>query len=275
MAHTIPPAEARHFRSPLITRSEPGKIPAAVLALLVHSGFFALLVFGVSWQVKHAEVASAELWSQMPPIQNVPVVVPPEPEVVKRVEQVEPESARVEPKIEKALPVPRKADIQLQAKREKLEKAEREKKLRDEKLLKEKQLQEVIDKKRKAEELAQKAALKLANDKAAAEQAEREAAVVAARTASLKAYSDKIAKLIRDRASIPDSVTGKPEVQVRLRLLVNGVIFDASVVKPSGDSVYDASVERAVNGIRNWPQPDNPELFGGRRELILNIRHER
>lgn len=272
MAHTISPMEARHLRSPLITRSEPGKIPAAMLALLVHSGFFALLVFGVSWQVKHAEVASAELWNQLPPMQNVPVEVPPEPEGVK---PVEPDPPKVEPKIEKAPPVPSRADIQLQAKREKQEKVEREKKLREEKLLQEKQQQEVLEKKRKAYELAQKAALKLANDKAAAEQTEREAAIASARTASLKAYSDKIAKLIRDRASIPDSVTGKPEVRVRLRLLVNGVIFDASVVKSSGDSVYDASVERAVNGIRNWPQPDNPDLFGGKRELDLNIRHER
>lgn len=274
MARTILPMAARHPSSPLITRSEPGKIPAAVLALLVHSGFFALLVFGVSWQVKHADVASAQLWNQLPPMQNVPVEVP--PEVVKPVApeplKVEPQ---VEPKIESAPPVPSRADIQLQAKREKQEKAEREKKRREEKLLNEKQQQEVLEKKRKTEELAQKAALKLATDKAVAEQAEREAAIAQARNASLKAYSDKIAKLIRDRASIPDSVTGKPEVQVRLRLLVNGVIFDASVVKSSGDSVYDASVERAVNGIRNWPQPDNPELFGPRRELLLNIRHER
>ena len=274
MARTILPMAARHPSSPLMTRSEPGKIPAAVLALLVHSGFFALLVFGVSWQVKHADVASAQLWNQLPPMQNVPVEVP--PEVVKPVApeplKVEPQ---VEPKIESAPPVPSRADIQLQAKREKQEKAEREKKRREEKLLNEKQQQEVLEKKRKTEELAQKAALKLATDKAVAEQAEREAAIAQARNASLKAYSDKIAKLIRDRASIPDSVTGKPEVQVRLRLLVNGVIFDASVVKSSGDSVYDASVERAVNGIRNWPQPDNPELFGPRRELLLNIRHER
>ena len=115
----------------------------------------------------------------------------------------------------------------------------------------------------------------MADDKARAEQAAREASAAAARNASLNEYGARIAKLIRDRANIPDSVTGRPEVQVRVRLLVNGVILDAQVVRPSGDKVYDDAVERAINGIRTWPEPENAALFGGRRELNLNIRHER
>ena len=262
-----------HRRSPLLTRSEPGRLPAALLAIIVHSVFFALLVFGVSWQVKQPESAIAELWSQLPPMQNVREVAPPPPEpgVVK------PEPPKVEPKIEKMkeAPQPTQAEINLQAKREKLEKAEREKKLQDEKTLKEKQKLAEVEKKRKEDETKQKLTQKIADDKARAELAAKEASAATARNASLKDYGDKIARLIRDRANIPDSVTGRPEVQVRLRLLVNGVIFDAQVVKSSGDKVYDDAVERAINGIRQWPQPENAELFGGRRELNLNIRHER
>ncbi len=270
MAHS---PSISHRRSPLLTRSEPGRLPAALLAIIVHSVFFALLVFGVSWQVKQPDSAIAELWSQLPPMQNVQVVPPPpEPEVVK------PDPPKVEPKIakvEKAPPQPTPAEINLQAKREKLEKAEREKKLQDEKTLKEKQKLVEVEKKRKEDETKQKLAQKIADDKARAELAAKEASAATARNASLKDYGDKIARLIRDRANIPDSVTGRPEVQVRLRLLVNGVIFDAQVVKSSGDKVYDDAVERAINGIRQWPQPENAELFGGRRELNLNIRHER
>ena len=270
MAHS---PSISHRRSPLLTRSEPGRLPAALLAIIVHSVFFALLVFGVSWQVKQPESAIAELWSQLPPMQNVQVVPPPpEPEVVKS------EPPKVEPKIEKVKEGPKQptqAEINLQAKREKLEKAEREKKLQDEKTLKEKQKLVEVEKKRKEDETKQKAVQKLADDKARAELAAKEASAATARNASLKDYGDKIARLIRDRANIPDSVTGRPEVQVRLRLLVNGVIFDAQVVKSSGDKVYDDAVERAINGIRQWPQPENAELFGGRRELNLNIRHER
>ena len=58
-------------------------------------------------------------------------------------------------------------------------------------------------------------------------------------------------------------------------VFVNGAVFDAQVVKPSGNRVYDEAVERAINGIQNWPLPQNAELFGGRRELILRIEHER
>ena len=271
---TLPPPISRHRRSPLIERTEPGRVPAALLAMIVHGAFFALIVFGVSWQVKQPDAAIAELWDQLPPIQNLPVVPPPpEPEVVKpEPPKVEP---KIEPKVEKAPPQPTQADINLRIKREKLEKAEREKLLREEKALKEKQKQEDVEKKRKAEETKQKAAQKIADDRARAEQTAKDAAAATARNASLNEYGAKIAKLIKDRANIPDSVTGKPEIQVRVRMLVNGVIFDAQVVKPSGDKVYDDAVERAVNGIRNWPQPESAELFGGKRELILNIRHER
>ena len=263
-------------------RTEPGKWPAALLAIIVHSGFFALIVFGVSWQVKLPAPAIAELWDQLPPMRNIieaPITPAPDPEpepvrveppVVEKV--VEP---KVEPKIEKAPPQPSQADIQLQAKREKLEKAERERKVREEKAALEKQKLAEVEKKRKDDEAKLKAAQKIAEDRLRAEQATKDAAAASARNAAQADYANKIAKLIRDRANIPDSVTGRPEVSVRLKLLVNGAIFDAQVVKPSGDKVYDDAVERAINGIRNWPQPKNADLFGGRRELNLNIRHER
>ena len=277
---TYPPPISNQRRSPLLERTEPGRLPAALLAIIVHSAFFALIVFGVSWQVKLPEPAIAELWDQLPPMQNVREVLPPtpepEPEVIKpdppKVEEVEP---KLQPKIEKAPPQPSQADIQLQAKRLKLEKAEREKQLREEKALKEKQKQAEVEKKRKDDEVKQKAAQKLAEDRARAEQAAKAAAAATALNKDQKEYADKIGKLIKDRANIPDSVTGRPEIQVRVRLLVNGVILDAQVVRPSGDKVYDDAVERAINGIRNWPQPENADLFGGRRELNLNIRHER
>lgn len=269
---TYPPRLSNHRRSPLMQRTEPGRLPAALLAIVVHGIFFTLIVFGVSWQVNHPAPAIAELWDQLPPIQNHPVVPdPPTP-----APEPEPEPVKVEPKVEKvAPPQPSQADIQLRAKREQIEKAERERQLREEKALKEKQKQAEVEKKRKEDEAKQKAAQKVADDKARAEQAAKEAAAATARNASLNEYVTKIKNLIRDRANIPDSVTGKPEIQVRVRLLVNGVIFDARVARPSGDKVYDDAVERAVNGIRSWPQPENPAIFGGQRELILNISHER
>ena len=277
---TYPPPISNHRRSPLLVRTEPGRWPAALLAIIVHSAFFALIVFGVSWRVKLPDPAIAELWDQLPPMQNVREVVPipvPEPEVARpEPPVVEPKiEPKVEPKLEKVPPQPSQADIQLQAKREKLEKAEREKQLREEKSLKEKQKLAEAEKRRKEDEAKLKAKQKIVEDRARAELASKEAAAATARNAAQADYANKIARLIRERANIPDSVMGRPEVSVRLRLLVNGVILDAEVVKPSGDRVYDDAVQRAINGIRNWPQPENADLFGGRRELNLNIRHER
>ena len=266
MAATYPPGMPRPSRqSPLRARGEPGKLPAALLALIVHAGFFAVIVFGVTWQVKHPEPVMAELWDQLPSIRNMPAPpapTPPEPEPeVKKI--VEP------PPVEKPVPPqPSKADIQLKAKNEKLEreKVERERI--------EKQKQTELEKKRKEEE-AQKKVAKAAADKTRTEQAAREVAVGAARDAAQKEYAAKIAALIRNRANIPDTVSGKPELTIRLRLLVNGVVFDAQIVKPSGNRVYDEAVERAINGIRQWPLPENAELLGARRELNLKIEHER
>lgn len=265
MAATYPPRIPHTSgQSHLLTRTEPGKLPAALLALVVHAGFFAVIIFGVSWQVRHPEPVMAELWDQLPSMRKepeppAPPPPPPEPEVKKI----------IEPPVEKPLPPqPTKADIQLKAKKEK---AEREK-IERERLEKQKQVD--LEKKRKEEE-AQKRAAKAADDKAKAEQVAREAAASAARNAAVQDYAGKIAALIRSRANIPDTVSGKPALTVRLRLLVNGVIFDAQVIKPSGNRVYDEAVERAINGIRQWPLPENAELFGNRRELNLNIEHER
>jgi colicin import membrane protein len=263
----ILPSGMRQRGSPIDVRREPGKLPAAVLALIVHAGFFAVVVFGVSWQVNHPAPVVAELWSQLPPSRNVPEPpAPPPPEPEPEVKKVEPPPPKAEAK--PVVEQPSKADIQLKAKKEK---AEREKVEREKA---EKQKLAEAEKKRKEDEAKKKTA-KAAEDKAKADQAAREAAAAASRNAALQDYAGKISALIRSRANIPDTVSGKPALTVRLRLLVNGAVFDAQVIKPSGNRVYDEAVERAINGIRQWPLPESADLFGGRRELNLNIEHER
>lgn len=253
---------------PRVARGEPGKLPAALLALIVHAGFFTVIVFGVSWQVKNPEPVMAELWDQLPSIRNAPEPPEPAPVVVPEVKKIAepPPPPPVEHK--PVPPQPTKADIQLKAKQEK---AEREKIERERA---ERQKQVESEKKRKEEE-AQKKIAKAADDKARADQAAREAAVNSARSEAQKNYAGKIASLIRNRANIPDTVSGKPVLTVRVKLLVNGVVFDVQVIKPSGNRVYDEAVERAINGIRQWPLPEISDLFGSRRELNLNIEHER
>lgn len=256
-------------------------MPAALLAVIVHGGFFTLIVFGVSWQVRNPAPVVADIWNQLPPIRNA--VEPALPPPVAEPEPPPTATRSLAPPIAKATPLPSQADVELKARRERetiaqkqAEQALLEKKQRDEAKAAEAQKKALAEKalaeKKQREEVARQ---KAAEAQAKAEQEKRDNEVRAAANASLREYSARISMLIKSRANIPDTVNGKPAIQISLRLLVNGVVFDARVVKPSGNRVYDEAIERAINGIRQWPLPDNPELLGGRRELILNIEHER
>ncbi len=46
---------------------EPGRIRSVLLALAVHGAFFALIVFGVTWQSRPTPPLQAELWDKLPP----------------------------------------------------------------------------------------------------------------------------------------------------------------------------------------------------------------
>jgi colicin import membrane protein len=284
------PQENRNARSD--TRHEQGRLPALILALVVHAIFFAILVFSVSWQVKPSAPLMAEVWDSLPPSRNAPAPTPvpkpaPEPEV-KPPQPVEPPIAKKPPppEVEKAPPQPTKAEIDLKVKQERevVEKRAREekeladkKKTDDLKKEQDKKKEELLKKQR--DEVANQRALdnKIKEEQAASQARENQAraAQQAAQKAAADGYAQKIAALIRSRANVPDTVVGRPKVQIQLRLLVNGVVFDAKVIKPSGNPVYDEAIERAINGIQTWPLPDKPELLGSTRTLILNIEHER
>ncbi len=285
-------------------RVEPGRLPAGLLALGVHIVFFALIVFGVSWNVKPPEPIAVEVWSALPPIQNAqtvavvpppvptPTPTPPEP-VIEKVVQPPPVAipAPTPPPVIKAPATPAVDDINLKLAKKKAEEAQKQalaEQQQKEKLKEDVKKKEILDAQKAAEKAAEKiklaeeakkaeAAQQLARAAAAEQLAAQIAAqnIQAARNAAIANYGSKIAELIRNRANVPDTVVGNPVVQVRLRLLTNGAVLDATVVKPSGNRPYDESVERAINSIRNWPLPDNPEILGQRKELNLNIRHEK
>lgn len=268
----LPPKLSATGRSVLHARREPRRAIAGAFAIVVHIGFFALIIFGVSWQVKMPSPISVELWSTLPPSDNRLEEPPPAP-------QEEP-AAPPEPKVaEQKVAEPNKADIALKVKKEREEKLKREK---EEKLaaeLKKRDEQKRTEDKRKAEEdkqrKADEAKRQAEADKLRLEAEARAAAAQSARDKAVSDYTGKIAALIRNRANIPDSVTGQPIIQVRVRLLTNGTVFEATVASASGNRAYDDAVERAINGIRQWPVPDNPEILGRQRELFLNIKHER
>ena len=279
----LPPKLSATGRSVLSRRREPGQAIAAAFAVVVHIGFFALIVFGVSWQVKVPAPLSAELWSALPTL----------PVAAKGAEPPPPEPPAPPPPEPVAKPVPppkvvepSKVDITLKAKKEREEKLQREKDEKAAAELKKREDQKRTDDKRRTDEeksrKADEAKRKVAEakqkadaDRARAEAEAKQAATKSAQDKAMDEYKGKIGALIRNRANIPDNVTGQPVIVVSVRLLTNGAVFEAAVATPSGNRAYDDAVERAINGIRQWPVPDNPEILGRQRELLLNIKHER
>jgi len=294
-------------------RPQPGRLRAIFLAVLVHVAFFAFIIFGVTWQSRPTEPVQAELWDKLPPAKNstpaaksAPKQEPPKPEPPKpeppkpeppkpeppKPEPPKPEPPRTQPppkaEVKPEPPRPDPAAIaeklerekRAQEKRERLEREKQElaKKEREDKAKREKEeaakkkleQEEAAKKKREQEELARQQEEK----RRAEEQARAEA--VQARQSEIDRYIEGIKNRIRSRANIPDSVTGHPEAQFRIRLLPGGDLLDVELTRSSGNRAYDAAIERAIRSAQKFDiPPPTSELFPRFRELTLNLRHER
>ena len=263
-------AEAAH--PALQKRHSPGGIRAFLLAVMVHGAFFALIVFGVTWQVSPTAPLVAEIWDKLPPAKTVSRPDPPKPDPPKP-DPPKPEPAKPEP----PKPEPKKLDppkpdpaIAEKLEREKREKAKKEKLQRD---LEEKQKQEDTRKKREQEEAARK---KAEEERVRRETEKARAEAAARKQTEIEGWITKIKSKVRGAANVPDTVTGNPEVHVRVRILPGGEVLEATITKSSGNRAYDAAIERAIRSASPLPVPDaNSELFPQFRDLNLNIRHER
>jgi colicin import membrane protein len=251
-------------------RRQPGSLRAIILAVAVHAAFFALIVFGVTWQSRPEVPVQAELWDKLPPapVTKAQKPEPPPPEPPRH-------ETKPEPKPEpppKAKPLPPKPDPAIA---QKLERDKREK----EKKEKEKVEREKRDKQQKEEEAKKKRddeKRRQEEEKAKREAEKARDEMAAARKAEIDGFIQKIKDKIRSRSNIPDTVTGNPEVQVRIRVLPGGEVLDIAVTKRSGNPTYDAAIERGIRSAQPLPvPPPNSELFPQFRDLTLNFRHER
>jgi colicin import membrane protein len=274
------PAPPRALAKP----RQPGGIRAVFLAILVHAAFFALIVFGVTWQSKPAPPVVAELWDKLPPapIARAPDPKPAEPEPAKPEppEPLQPEPPKPElakPPEEK--PQPPKPDPAIAQKlerekrdREKREKLERDKlrKQKDEDARKQREQEEASKKKREDDKRRQE------EERLKREAEKAREAVAAARKSEVDRYIEAIKARIRAKANVPDTVTGNPEVHVRIRILPGGEVLDIALTKRSGNPTYDSAIERAIRSAQPLPVPPaDSELFPQFRDLNLNFRHER
>lgn len=259
-------------------RGEPGSLRAVVLAIAVHAAFFALIVFGVSWQSRPTAPVEVEIWDKLAPAKPSPPVdvpkdikvddAPPRPLELKK-------APAIEKKPEEAKPAPPKPDAEIAEKAER-QKREREKRERE----KAAEKQKAAEAKKRQEEEARKkteAEKKRREEEAARQEAERvRAAAEARQRAEIDRFVDAIKAKIRGRANVPDTVRGNPEVHVLIHLLPGGEVLDIRITKRSGNPAYDSAIERGIRSASPLPVPPaNSELFPRFRELNLQIRHER
>jgi colicin import membrane protein len=263
------------------------KTLSGALALVMHLMFFALLVFGVSWQKRETPPLVAELWSNLP----TPKAAPPPPQVEpKPVPKAEPKPPpppppKAEPKPEPK-PVP-KADIAAQEKKEKERKAKElelaEKKKREERELAEKKKREEreLAEKKKKEDQVRLAALKQQQAKEAAEQLAREQDEALKKIAQSQAaeqarlvdeYKRRIADRIKRFIIEPPGLQGNPEVEFNVVVLPGGEVLDVRNRKASGQALWDSAVERAIRRAQPLPLPPDPALMREFRELNLKFR---
>jgi colicin import membrane protein len=270
------------------------------LAVGMHVLFVLLLVFGVSWQQRHAEpTAVVDLWSALPPPkQEAPVPPPPKPVVKEPPKPLPKPEAKPVPKPE-AKPVPKpeakpvpKADIALKDKLEKERKLKEQQELErrkerelerrkeeDAKKLKAQQQAEARkkeDEKRKLEKerVAEEAEAKrqAAEKQALADKLAKEQA--AAQKRIYDEYVRQISNKIKRYIVEPPNLQGNPQVEFDLRLLPGGEVLEPSLrlKRSSGNAAYDQAVERAILKASPLPLPPDPSLFSMFRELNLKIR---
>lgn len=241
---------------------EPGKIPSAILAVLVHVLLAVFLFFGVHWQSHEpeGETVTVDLWNNLPAPAPVAEPVQPKPEV-KPAPQPKPEpkvEAPPEPKVVEKAVEPKKPDIviekpkvvKIQPPKTPPPKAnfDRSKDIRA--------------------QLAQETAAlnkQIENDRLA-DQAQREAASIAAATANA-AYIGKLKGKIKSNIVVPPDIQGNPEAIFEVVQLPTGEVMSVKLQKSSGYAAYDAAVERAILKSSPLPKPDRPDQF----QRILDI----
>lgn len=272
------------------------------LALLVHGLFFAALMFGVSWKNPPMLPVEADLWAALPPM---PAPMP-EPEPLPAAEPLPPPPP---PPVQAARPS--EADIALQKAEQKKQEAlrrEEEKRLEQkrEEEVRQAEIKRQAEAKRQEEERvraeherAERERVETARvEKERRDQARRQVEQELARqmqdeldaeAAQLRAFQDRAragrqARVVKDfelriqakiqsYVRLPQKLAGNPEAVFQVALLPNGEVLRVTLVKSSGQPIYDAEVERAILKASPLPLPAEKDAAAVFRDgLTLKFR---
>jgi colicin import membrane protein len=246
---------------------------SGALALMMHLLFFALLVFGVTWQKREPAPVVAELWSNLPAPKAAPAPPPPkaEPEPPKPPPKAEAKPVpKVEPKpVPKVEPKPApKPDIALREKKEKALKA-KERELAEKKKREEQARLDAL----KQQQAKEAEAMRLAREQ---DEALRKLAQIqaAAQATLVDEYKHLIREKIKRSVIEPPNLPKTAQVEFDVVLLPGGDVLSVKLRKSSALALYDSAVERAILKAQPLPLPPDPTMFKHFRELNLIFRPE-
>lgn len=236
---------------------EPHRLPAGILAVVVHSVFFALLYFGFNWnrQTFSSPTMSVELWPSLPE----EVVAPPASPKVEEVVQPPPPQQKVaEPDI--VMPDKKKVPIKPVEARPEIKKPVARR-------------TEVVKPRPDTAKPVEPdpEARRLADEQAARAKAEgvRQEELAAATGRLVDEYKAKIMAKIRRNIVMPPDVANDARAEFLVTLLPGGSVLPPRLVKSSGNTAYDNAVERAILKSDPLPLPPDVAMFNRFRELNL------
>ena len=121
---------------------------------------------------------------------------------------------------------------------------------------------------------AQEAAEAKAREAAQAQALAQVRAVRKART--IDDFKQRIQSKIQSYVRVPQQLNGNPEAVFKVDLLPNGEVSRTTLVRSSGQPVYDLEVERAILKASPLPLPNDKEIAAAfRDDLTLKFRpHE-
>jgi colicin import membrane protein len=238
---------------------EPGKVPSAVLAVLVHVLLALFLFFGVRWQSRQPEAVMVELWVGQP----APVAEPVEPPPAIKPEPIPAPKPEVKPAPQAEPPKP---DIALEKKKEvKKEPPKKEEPKKETPKKEPPKLNFDRNKDFRAEAERETTALERTR---ILDQMKREGVAVSSKAKA--AWISAIVGKIKPNVVAQPNIPGNPEAVFDVTLLPTGEVLAVRLRKSSGYKSYDDALERAILKSSPLPKPDKPELF--ERSLELKFR---
>ncbi|AMC36247.1 TonB family protein [Janthinobacterium sp. B9-8] len=85
-------------------------------------------------------------------------------------------------------------------------------------------------------------------------------------------YRSKVSQLIRSKLVYPNP-KGNPSAEFRINVLPNGEIQEVTLLKSSGETMYDEAAKRAILALQRMPPlPDGQPFSGDMRNIKISFR---